>query len=226
MANLSRSLLCVFALTAGSWSLCSNAAPVHVEVIVFANHSPSSIDGEWFASPANEIRIEIDQALDGSVDEIDDITQEPNPDHPKPVPTSVLENIADALDSHPDLELLNYFAFVLEPIRKSKTKSVEINVEHPAVSIVPQYLLSGYVSLYEVQALLNLEFNAMYKPNPDTATDTVYLPDTLTRYRVKQEFTINEIRQAQINDIHYFDHPHFGAIVTLVRPETLTNFVQ
>ena len=226
--NLNRTVFLALALAGSSWSASATAAPVHVEVVVFANHGPSSIDDEWFPNAANEIRIETYQTFDESTDSAGETAQDEaiNTDDPKPVPATVLAAVANALDTHPDFELLNYFAWVQEPIRKARTKSVEINVEHPTAGIVPQYLLSGSISLYEVQALLNIDFSALYKPQPDTTEDSVYLPETLTLHQVEQEYSIDEIRQVQINEIHYFDHPHFGAIVTLVRPETLTDFVQ
>ena len=195
------------------------AAPVHVEVIVFANHGPTSTDSEWTADVRNIISVEPELiAEDEDVNEDQDAGLQNNPDHPKPVASKLLSSIAQSMDNLPDFEILNYLSWVQEPLRRNKSVPVVIDVEHPETPILPQKLLAGFITLYDAQQLLHVEIDATYKPIPDTRLDTLYLKEPIVHYQVNEEYSLLERRQVQINDLHYFDHPKFGVIVTVGRP--------
>ncbi len=211
---------CLVLLTAAP--LTVKAAPVHIEVIVFAHTGTKHQSTEWFERESERIVVEPVE-LDVPT------TAEPEvegPEQPIPVQSKELTNIAKILEEHPDYELLNYLSWVQEPVRKRDTISVSLDIEHPDSFIIPQLLLSGEISLYEVQQLLQTEINATYSPQPRVIQDTVYLPEAVTLYSVPPEYRLEDRRQVKIGELHYFDHPKFGVIFYMVRPENPEFFIQ
>lgn len=210
-----RILQAVFLSSIFLTSTIVSAAPVHIEVIVFAHGDGSSKNPEWFLKPSETIVVE-DINLTSGVDlEPDSVSEET----PRPVASIELTNVAKALDEHPNYTILNYLSWVQEPVRKNHTIPVSLDVEHSEISLTPQLLLSGEISLYEVQLILQLEIDATYSPTLAVEQGTVYLPKPVTLYSKGTEYKLNERRQVQIGDLHYFDHPKFGVIFYMVRPK-------
>ena len=191
------------------FSTAAFAANVHVEVIVFANHSTNGSSQEIFEKPEEMIRIE----------KIEEIDVEPNRVFTNlPVAAKRLTKLASALDDHANFEILNYLSWIQEPVPKSKTNPVSLEIDYPHLVLSPQKLLYGEVLLFEVQQQMQFEVNAFYKPMPDVVKDTVQLTDSIVLYAPEYEYHLNERRRVYINEVHYFDHPKFGVIVSVVRP--------
>ncbi len=191
------------------FSTSAYAATVHVEVIVFANLSTKDSNGEIFEKPEEIIRIEKTDEIDSELDRA--FTN-------LPVAAERLTEIANALEAHADFEILNYLSWIQEPVPKSRTNPVLLEIDYPNLVFSPRKLLSGEVSLFEVQQQIQFEVNAFYKPLRDVVKDRVSLTDLIVLYAPEFEYHLNERRRVYINEIHYFDHPKFGVIVSLVRP--------
>ena len=207
-----RFLIIISSFLFGIWSVFTTADPIQIEVIVFANQSKTVHDTEWFPSPREEIRIDTHEIFEEPTEISSEFT-------PKPVAADLLLDIAKKLTSHPNYEVLNHLAWVQEAGPRRTAKAVSLDIEHPETQIILQYLLSGEIYVFEAQRLLHVEVNATYKPTVDESQDSVFLPETVTRYNVSDKFVLQERRQVRINDFHYFDHPRFGVIVHLTRPE-------
>ena len=189
------------------------ADPVHVEVLVFSHSIPSIEDDEWFQNKFKVIKVR-------KSDELEDETSKTSEKEStiKPERATRLTRMAKIIEDHPNYQLLNYLSWIQEPERKSRTSPVYLDIEHPGTSIDPQYLLSGIVSIYEVQRLLQFKIDAIYRPFPDQKREFIFVPEEISRVTRKSEFRLQELRQVRIDEIHYFDHPKFSAIVSIVRP--------
>ncbi len=220
--NLSRVLHAVFLTSTILISATALAAPVHIEAIVFAHANSVSKNPEWFLKPSETIVVEDIDLTTGPDVEPDSVSAET----PRPVGPTELTDVAQILDEHPDYTLLNYLSWVQEPVRKIHTIPVSLDVEHPEISLTPQLLLSGEISLYEVQLILQLEIDATYSPTLTIGEETVYLSKPVTLYSEGTEYKLNERRQVQIGELHYFDHPKFGVIFYMVRPTLAIPFSQ
>ncbi len=185
------------------------AATVHVEVIVFANNSMAATDLELFETAEEVIRTEaINEHHDPLTLNFDNV----------PVAAKRLNRFAQALEAHSDYEILNFLSWTQEPVPRSRTTPVSLEVEYPHLAVSSQKLLDGEVALFEVQQQLQFEVNAFYKPEPDTIQDSIDLAQSIILYSSKITYQLNERRRVYINDIHYFDHPKFGVIFSIVRP--------
>ena len=222
--TLARSIQILTACLLLGLALAAKASPVNIEVIVFANNSSSVKDSEWFQQPGTFIGVdEFEPPTEVNSTSNDNPTSSAQP---IPVQATRLTKIAKLLENDPDYELLNYLSWTQEPVKKSRAIPVTLDIEHSNLQIVPQYLLSGEILVYEVRQLLQFEIDAIYKPIPDIGTETVYLPELVTLYEGKTRFRLNERRRVQIDEFHYFDHPKFGAIFTISRPKPPESYVQ
>ncbi len=220
--TLSRILHAVFLTSSILISSTALAAPVHIEAIVFTHADSVSKNPEWFLKPSEIIVVEEIDLTSGPDMEPDSVSAET----PRPVQSTELTDVAKILDEHPDYTLLNYLSWVQEPVRKIHTVPVSLDVEHPEISLTPQLLLSGEISLYEVQLILQLEIDATYSPTLAVTEETIYLTKPVTLYSRGTEYKLNERRQVQIGELHYFDHPKFGVIFYMVRPTLAIPFTQ
>ena len=96
---------------------------------------------------------------------------------------------------------------------------MSLDVEHEDELAVSQYILTGEISVYEVHQILQMEVNAFYTPALNTDEETVFLPQPVTRYLKGTEYELSERRQVRIGELHYVDHPKFGVLFYMVRPE-------
>lgn len=220
--TLSRILHAVFLTSSILISSIALAAPVHIEAIVFAHTDSVSKNPEWFLKPTETIVVEDIDLTSGLDEEPDSVS----PETPRPVQSTELTDIAKILDEHPDYTLLNYLSWIQEPVRKIHTIPVSLDIEHPEISLNPQLLLSGEISLYEVQLILQLEIDATYSPTPAVNEETAYLTKPVTLFSRGTEYKLNERRQVQIGELHYFDHPKFGVIFYMIRPTFAIPFTQ
>ncbi len=207
-------------------------APVHVEVVVFANNTAES-DGEWFLRPKEIIRVEKPIDVEISEEELRTVeTGIPEPismtdlgvTGPQVVEPYMLTEFVDIIDKNPNFELLNYISWVQEPVPKSKSKPVSLDLLVSDSILSDDLLLAGELMVYEVAQLLQVDVRVTYKPVADTETAVAHLPETVRRYSPRQSYLLDERRQIHINDIHYFDHPKFGVVFTIIRPKIIEQF--
>lgn len=210
------------------------SAPVHVEVIVFS-HNDRNAGYEWFMKPAQVIKVEdlVDEDVSlvetESTDQIQPATNPlENLDNtgPLPVKAYVLTEFAKSIEQNPNFELLNYISWIQEPVPKSRTKSISLDIPLDESIFSDQLLIAGTTSVYEIAQLLQFDINITYKPNADISKATVYLPEAVSLYVPSVTYQLEERRQVQINDVHYFDHPKIGVVFTIIRPKQPELFIQ
>lgn len=166
-----------------------------IEVIVFENTGPDSADNELFGR-----RFEMD--LDEPTPTGDPQIEEPGLSF---VQTGTLGKIVADLRDSARYNLLTQSAWIQPAISKN---------DAPVVSIGDQSTLSGQARFYSRKLLfieLELRFNQPLKNIPDTT-----VPYS-SRYYQTPVYVIEETRRLKLNEIHYFDHPRFGALVKASR---------
>ena len=195
----------------------THAGLVQLELIVFAHDSPSN---EWIPGKREII----------SVRELDTLGEstEPASEKPKIVPVRAdrLVEIAKILDQHSSYEILNYLSWIQDTLTKRNSEPVVLDVAFSDQTLFPQLILSGTAILYEIEELLQFEINATYLPVQDVEIDAINIPEPLVLQLRETEHVLQEARRVTINDFHYFDHPKFGAILSVVRPPKPELFVQ
>ena len=194
--------------------LSVNAAPVHVEVVVFANKTKNN-GLEWFVKRREVIKIEEFEFIDP----IESQAPDSSPSGPEPAQAYVLTEFVRAVEESPNFELLNYISWVQEPVPRSRTKSISLDIPHADSMFSTELLLAGETSVYEIAQLLQFDIHVTYKPIADKEKDSVNLPELVKLYEPEVAYVLEEKRQVHINDIHYFDHPEFGVVFAIVRPE-------
>ena len=213
--NLARKIRTVCMNSLFIVSTATLAAPVHVETLIFAHSDAPSKNPEWFEKPTESILVEDINFTDELISDLASETEET----PIPVQSKELTEIAKILEDHPDYTLLNYLSWVQEPVRKAHAIAVSLDIEHPEISVIPQLLLSGEISVYEVQQILQMEINVTYSPELTIEQDTVSLPQPVSLHSKGVEYQLNDRRQVRIGELHYLDHPKIGVIFYMVRPE-------
>lgn len=195
----------------------THAGLVHLELIIFAHDSPSN---EWIPDKREIISVR-------DLDSLNEAT-EPTSEKPKIVPVRAvrLVEIAKILDQHPDYEILNYLSWIQDTLSKKKSEPVVLNVEFSDQMLFSQLTLTGTAILFEIGELLQFEIDATYFPAPDVEVDTINIPEPLVLQLRETEHVLQEARRVTINDFHYFDHPKFGAILSVIRPPKPELFVQ
>ena len=205
-------LLCMLAVP-----VITHAGLVQLELIVFAHNSPSN---EWIPGKREIISVRELDILDEST--------EPASEKPKIVPVRAdrLVEIAKILDQHSSYEILNYLSWIQDTQSKKNSEPVVLDVEFSDQMLFSQFTLSGTAILFETGELLQFEIDATYVPVPDVEIDTINIPEPLVLQLRETEHVLQEARRVSINDFHYFDHPKFGAILSVVRPPKPELFVQ
>ncbi len=222
--NLQSLIACLVLFTTPAFG-----APVHVELIIFANNTPER-ELEWFLKPKEIIKIEetIDEDEDSSLDSSP--TSETSHQEtisltdleltgPQAVQSYVLTDIAEAIVENPNFELLNYISWVQEPVPKSNTTPISLDAPLSDFFLSDELLLAGSASVYEVAQTLQFEIELSYRPVADMEISVVHLPETVKLYSPGESYLLAERRRIYINDVHYFDHPKFGVLFTIVRPQ-------
>ena len=201
------------------------AAPVHVEVLIFSNNTITQ-DGEWTTIPKELISVEPWTDLSLIENEPSALEKQPepidfdDPAQPIPVATTVLKEFAEKIENHPNYQLLNYIGWVQEPEPQSKTKSVSLNVSASDLAFSDQFLLRGESSIYEVAQFMHFAIDVTYTPQPDITLETAYINDLIAnRVEPQAAYVLEERRVVRINEVHYFDHPRFGVLFTVIRPK-------
>ncbi len=121
------------------------------------------------------------------------------------VQTGTLGKIIADLSSSARYNLLKQLAWIQPAINKN---------DAPVVSIGEQPTISGQVRFYSKKLLfieLELRFNRPLTNIPDTT-----VPYSSGYYQTPV-YIIKETRRLKLNEIHYFDHPRFGALVKVSR---------
>lgn len=169
--------------------------PYLVEVIVFENTGPDSADNELFA---RQVELDLDAPT---------TTSDPQVKRPALsfVQTGTLGKIITDLRNTTRYNLLQQLAWIQPATNKHNA---------PVVSIREQAILWGRVRLYSKKLLfveLELHFSRPLKNIPNTT-----VPYSSHNYQTPV-YLIKETRRLKLNEIHYFDHPRFGALVKVSR---------
>ncbi len=166
-----------------------------IEIIVFKNVGPDTSDNELWGRDTD---IELNQPVSTDHSAAHDSMV-------RFVYKRTLGNLAAEIQASGRYELLKRMAWVQAASSKS---------EAPTVSIESGNVLAGTLRFYEKQLLfieLDLRFN-----RPLTSIPGTTVPYSAHVYRTP-DFTIKQTRRVKINEIHYFDHPYFGALVKASR---------
>lgn len=198
----------------------SFADDVQVEVIVFLNETNREHDNEWFRRYSETIElVELDDL---------DLSEELPVEEPAILPAKpvALVETADRLSDDPNYQVLTLVSWIQEPEPLKKSVPVNIEVEFPGPSLFPEYTLYGTAHLYEVQLLMQLELDLTYQPEPVKSVESVIIEEEISNKTFGEKFTLAEQRSVAIGEVHYFDHPRFGAIVTVNRLPDPEDYVQ
>ena len=201
-------LLCLFSTLLLNSSFADD---VQVEIIVFLNETNWEQDDEWFRRYSETIELveledfEVPEEL--PVEEPAILAAKPN----------ALVEVVDRLSDDPNYQVLTYVSWIQEPEPLKKSVPVNIEVEFPGPSLFPEYTLYGTAHLYEVQLLMQLEINLTYQPEPVKSVESVVINEEISSKTFGEKYNLSEQRSVAIDEVHYFDHPKFGAIATVNR---------
>ena len=193
-----------------------------VEVIVFNYHGPISANGEiWHRVSPFEFSPESYRvtSLPEEEDSIE-LTNEPN----NPIQFTELNALLPYLSKlHSDsrYEVATYSAWTQPLYEKNESVRVELvpPIDADSINEVSPFrepTATGSVQIFENRLLFvdidiqnNFDSGLVDYSNPSSASDS---PTGIHR--------IKEKRRVKLNEIHYFDHPFFGALVRVSREES------
>jgi hypothetical protein len=185
------------------------ADPYLVEVVVFQHLGEDSSDGEIWPE---------------DVPVID--TSEAVLPEPVSVPSLPLESSVQMLKVNPTYRVLHRMHWIQEPEQKSQAPSVRVlpgalssgPYGNPAGSL--DYQLDGLVKFYQ-GVFLQAEVNVLFSPSHQIETGNnpyYYNPQEVA---VPRTFVIDERRRIKLEEVHYFDHPKFGLLLSVVKAPKL-----
>lgn len=186
-----------------------------VEVIVFKHEGHDSSSGERWAAPEFELPPASTPAA--STD-------------PLAVEYTELEHLARALrdlDADAQYRPLTYRAWLQSLSGRSQAPQVPLSA--PSAYRAGVYAMSkpleGWLRVFESHLLfVEIELTARFGPDrPSMATSRRPIDNAVSGNTVfaseSTEFRISEKRRVKLNEVHYFDHPKFGAVVRVSRAE-------
>ncbi len=188
-------LLPLFVFPGPSYPQAENENSYLVEILVFKNIGADTSNNELWGRNAD---IELGR-LESSEHSVADHSAV------RFVGRTTLDKLAAEIQASGSYELLKRLAWVQPSSKKDLA---------PTVSIESGGVLSGTLRFYENQLLfveLDLRFN-----RPLTSIRGTTVPYSSRYYRTA-DFRIKETRRVKINEVHYFDHPYFGALVKASR---------
>lgn len=166
-----------------------------IEVIVFENTGPDSADNELFG---RRIEWKLDETAPIGGPQI-------NSSALNFVQTGTLEKLVAGISSSSRYKVLKQVAWIQPAAAKN---------DAPLVSIVGSPMLSGQVRVYSRKLLfVELELR-LIRPLTNMSHTTVPYS---SRYYQSPVFLVKETRRLKLNEIHYFDHPRFGALLKVSR---------
>ncbi len=166
-----------------------------IEVIVFENTGPDSADNELFGR-----RIEL--ALDEPTPTGDPLSEKPDFSF---VQAGTLGEITADLKRSSRYDLLKQVAWIQPAVNKG---------DAPKIYVGKQAELTGQVRFYS-KKLLFIEVELRFH-RPLKSITNITVPYSSRHYQTPV-YIIKETRRLKLNNIHYFDHPHFGALVKVSR---------
>jgi hypothetical protein len=166
-----------------------------IEVLVFENTGPDSADNELFGR-------QMEFGLAEPAPTGDPKIEEPAINF---VQTGTLGKIIEDLSNSTRYHLLTQLAWIQPAIDKN---------DAPVVTIGEQPTLSGQVRFYS-KTLLFIELELRFT-QPLTNIPRTTVPYSAAYYQTPV-YIIRETRRLKLNEIHYFDHPRFGALVKVSR---------
>jgi hypothetical protein len=108
-----------------------------------------------------------------------------------------LSAVAATLAKHPAYRLLFSSSWQQPLAERSAAPAVPVVPPDPQRFVAE---LTGTLRLYEAPPLLFVEADLLFTPTAEP-----------TSYRLREK------RRVKLNELHYFDHPHFGALVRVSR---------
>ena len=201
-----------------------------VEVIVFNYHGPISARGEiWHRMPPIQFTpppaaVEPELQVENPADPIDPVEPTELDD---PVEFTVLKALAPylaKLHANPQYEVVTYTAWTQPLFEKNESIRVEL-VPQPESASVENFRplmrppLQGGLQMFENRLLfVELDIKNEFEAQPIDP----YGPITPETDSPAGTFRLHEKRRVKLNEIHYFDHPYFGALVRVSRWEPRT----
>ena len=126
-----------------------------------------------------------------------------------------LSGVLSNLQRNPGYRVLSYVAWNQDAVQK---------ISAPVVSLVPRLSagspigeFSGAAKFYK-GTFLQIELNLHLQPGFSDLTYSSNPADIYRQRLLPEEHVLVERRRVRLNEVHYFDHPRLGAIVTVWRP--------
>ncbi len=126
-----------------------------------------------------------------------------------------LNDVLSILQENPGYRVLSYAAWIQEAVEKSAAPVVPVVPRLSADS--PSGEFSGAAKFYK-GTFLQIELNLKLQPVITSVTQSGDLADLYRQRLLPEEHVLVERRRVRLNEVHYFDHPRLGAIVTVWRP--------
>ena len=126
-----------------------------------------------------------------------------------------LNDILTKLQKNPGYRVLSYAAWIQEAVEKREAPVVPIVPRLSAGS--PSGEFSGAVKFYK-GTFLQIELNLNLQLGFSSVRQSGNLADIYRQRLLPEEHVMVERRRVRLNEVHYFDHPRLGAIVTVWRP--------
>ena len=130
-------------------------------------------------------------------------------------PISRLNSVLSTLQKSPDYRVLSYAAWNQEAVQKNSAPVVALAPRPSAGSPTGEF--SGAAKFYK-GTFLQFELNLNLQPEFSGVTHSGNLADIYRQRLLPEEHVVVERRRVRLNEVHYFDHPRLGAIVTVWRP--------
>jgi hypothetical protein len=173
-----------------------------IEVVVFANTAPGTVDDEQWA-PLNQPVI---AGLDVAIEPGDAPATPPSP------PGASLAAAVAALGRDPNYRILAHKQWVQPAEAPKDAKPIRIRGKQAGE-------LDGVMKFY-VSRFLHLEVDLLFRgENTANVSPTANPSGIVTAPATQQFYEISETRRVKSKEIHYFDHPKFGLVVRIT-PQT------
>lgn len=224
-------------LLLGFWTSPVYAAWYQVEIIVFENLYANS-DGElWYENPgipARDGSIELVQPGEGTLKDNQDLQEERKlliPFMILPRERYRMDGIHQVMKSSSEYRPIIHVSWQqpgssrarpvhIEKMEKTSTGSMVSGNGEPDFIVPPEFELDGTVRIRSSH-FLHVDLDLIYFIGSGSNTGVVTKRDMNNKAMFVQEkaeyVRLKETRKIKLNELHYFDHPMFGAILQVTR---------